>query len=454
MSRSPRLLFLAPALVVGGALLAGCGASDTPTPATPPPPTATATSVPPTATATRGPSATPTLPVPTGTVIGQPTQPSAPTPVSGSATATPTLPAGATLFERLAALGGVALPGGPTAASDPPHLVLASPDGTTVEALPGPEGSQSERDGIVSPDGKAVALVVDGALARLDLQTLFAERTRPLTELGDLGSFVTPCAWFPDSARLLFSFQGSGSLVPQGLAIYDWSTGDLAVVDSARLQSSGGFELRGCGAPSPDGASVYYTAIMGSGATGRSRLFVAPADGGPAQPLTAAATDVAGPPALGPDGARAVFDVTAADPPPVEDTNWEVASLDLAGGGSAVNLTLDGHYDVGGSVSPDGASVAFISNRDGTLALWTAPVAGGTPVKVAELPGEDAGFHRGVTSWSPDGSHIAVSVSLKDGPSSDLFVVDPAGGTVTPLGQRLRFLVQPRWLPDGSGLLY
>jgi Tol biopolymer transport system component len=57
-------------------------------------------------------------------------------------------------------------------------------------------------------------------------------------------------------------------------------------------------------------------------------------------------------------------------------------------GGGVRNLSSGGSSDDGlGTFSPDGSTVAFVSNRGGSWAMWAVPTSGGQPTKLFNLPG-------------------------------------------------------------------
>jgi TolB protein len=81
--------------------------------------------------------------------------------------------------------------------------------------------------------------------------------------------------------------------------------------------------------------------------------------------------------------------------------NWELFLTPL-GGGPLRNLTNNPAQDVAGAFSPDGRSIAFISNRDGVWARWVMNVDGGNPRKLKDVPeGFGPDWPTSRISWGP-----------------------------------------------------
>lgn len=106
-------------------------------------------------------------------------------------------------------------------------------------------------------------------------------------------------------------------------------------------------------------------------------------------------------------------------------------------------LTTTGRLDGEPTWSPDGQSIAYSSDRDGTFKIWIQRLRGGSPVAITSGPARDW-----QPSWSPDGQHIAFR-SERDG--GGLFIVPTAGGGARRIAG---FGYHPQWSPDGARLLF
>ncbi len=75
------------------------------------------------------------------------------------------------------------------------------------------------------------------------------------------------------------------------------------------------------------------------------------------------------------------------------------------------------------SLSPDGRSVAFVSNRDGHYDIYVGLITGGSLVRITN----DANL-KARPRWSPDGTKIAYS-RLNESGLWDIWEVPALGGT-------------------------
>jgi len=100
--------------------------------------------------------------------------------------------------------------------------------------------------------------------------------------------------------------------------------------------------------------------------------------------------------------------------------------------------------------SPDGKSIAFVSNMSGRNNLWLVPAEGGWPVQLTVSDQRQA-----APTWSPDGKWIAYQSDYDGDELWDIFLVSPKSGKVVNLtGTRTIAETNPTWSPDGRYLAY
>ncbi len=97
------------------------------------------------------------------------------------------------------------------------------------------------------------------------------------------------------------------------------------------------------------------------------------------------------------------------------------------------------------SFSPDGRSIAYISNRGGRWDVYVGLITGGTPVRITDDPSFEL-FPR----WSPDGSRLLFQ-RLNEKGLFDVWVVPALGGDARRI---ISSAVQPAWSPDGKEIAY
>ena len=105
--------------------------------------------------------------------------------------------------------------------------------------------------------------------------------------------------------------------------------------------------------------------------------------------------------------------------------------------------------DQSAQFSPDGARVAFVSNRSGKPAIWVANADGSNPAPLTASPRDFLGSPH----WSPDGRHIVVD-TVSPGQSWDLSVIDIANGQITPLVRDPSDDVAPSFSRDGNWIYF
>ncbi len=116
-----------------------------------------------------------------------------------------------------------------------------------------------------------------------------------------------------------------------------------------------------------------------------------------------------------------------------------------AGAARRVTETTD-QWNFEPHVSPDGASVAFVSTRSGDEQIWTQGLDGGAPARRTSFDGARLETPR----WSPDGKRIVFSARLAG--RADIYAVDASGGVAERLTRESSDAVLPSWSADGRSI--
>jgi TolB protein len=155
-------------------------------------------------------------------------------------------------------------------------------------------------------------------------------------------------------------------------------------------------------------------------------------------------------PALIPESAAAP--APKAGPPRVlvvssnKDGNWQIY-LVQASTGEVKNLSNNKSVEVEPVWSPDGARIAFVSDREGAQDIWTMKPDGTDAQQLTKKQGISSNLR-----WSPDGSRIAF-VSAKAG-RDQVYTVEVATGKVAQVTTDAIGARQPAWAPDGKKLSF
>ena len=178
--------------------------------------------------------------------------------------------------------------------------------------------------------------------------------------------------------------------------------------------------------------------------------------------------------ALSPDGAKALYTVNKIDAD--EDKEFSTIYLHDLTTGETRQMTNGKARDSLACWSPDGKSIAFLSDREGQTQLYLLPADGGEARQLTT-------FKRGIggsLAWSPDGAMIAFSakadteapdlatepyrvdrtvyrfdaIGYLDDEAQDVYVYELASGETRRLTEDRSNNSNLRWAPDGRRILY
>ena len=343
--------------------------------------------------------------------------------------------------------------------------MVAPVDGSPVRPLlPREEGTHIV---VLSPDGRQVLVqrfsggrstLWVGSFPDGDLRQLTTEETET----------ASAEAWSPDGRLVLYESRRTGT---SDLWVAEVETGELRqLTTDVRDDQDGSW--------SPDGQWIAFKSNRG----GQWDTWVMPASGGEATRVTAdLATE--SPPVWATSGASLLHVSSLATARMMHLSTEDGTSRELFG--------WTGHAITDPQPSPDGRTIAFVSNRSGSQGVWVVPSEGGEPRPVSagttrehyprwSPDGRQLAFtssrtgqpsvwittdtgktqrrlvdwdtHTDEHAWSPDGTRIALH-SARDARDYDLWVVPVDGGEATRLTSGM-FADMPQWSPDGSTIFF
>ena len=169
-------------------------------------------------------------------------------------------------------------------------------------------------------------------------------------------------------------------------------------------------------------------------------IYVTRPDGAGLRRLTTHPATDAGMVTWAPDGARIAFGTD-------RQGNGDVFVM-MADGGRQGALTRSPAEDGGASWSPDGARIAFWSDRRGDNDIYVMARDGGHLEALTSSPMDEI-----LPAWSPDGRTIAF-VGGPPGDSHDLWLMNADGSDRRRLTRTRTDEWWPSWSPDGKRIAY
>jgi len=160
-------------------------------------------------------------------------------------------------------------------------------------------------------------------------------------------------------------------------------------------------------------------------------------------------------------GGDFVFDPTIAPDGSLAWQEWNAPNMAWDGGFIRLRTrdgeirTVDGADDVSVSqprFSPDGRTLAYVSDRSGWWNLWAYDVTGGATRQLVQDDAEHGGPTWGPGgqsyAWAPDGKQIALSRT--SGGYSGVYLLDVVSGALRPLGPQDGSVQAVSWSPRGD----
>jgi Tol biopolymer transport system component len=326
--------------------------------------------------------------------------------------------------------------------ADGAHSPAWFPDGRALVFVSGPLGEEAiwkapwpggspvrllseARDPAISPDGKRIAFARPGPsgqmrIALVELADL--SRVDVLTSDGDGMLDHRDPAWSPDGRSLTYADFRDLWLVP--------ASGGPA----RRLTHEHAIDRQP--AWSPGGRFVYFSSMR----EGAWALWRAATNGtGPSRLTLGTGPEVQ--PSLSRGGTRLSYSTFV--------SNKDIVILDTRTGARS---RIAGERDESlGAVAPDGSSVVFSSDREGTYDLWVQELREGRPEGPPRRLTDQAGSEA-LPTFSPDGRWIAYGRVIDD--QRDIWIIPSLGGVSRRITSDPGVDVHPTWSPDGSRLAF
>lgn len=133
----------------------------------------------------------------------------------------------------------------------------------------------------------------------------------------------------------------------------------------------------------------------------------------------------------------------------ISPSNTEIF-IENIDGSNTTRLTTQSGEDVQPSLSPDGQSVVFASDRSGTTRIWTMGADGSNPA--ALNTGSSSTVSESAPRYSPGGDQILFNSPRTN--TSQIWVIPASGGTATQVTHEANGAFFGSWSSDGNSIYY
>jgi Tol biopolymer transport system component len=234
---------------------------------------------------------------------------------------------------------------------------------------------------------------------------------------------------------------------PNGNLIAFLKSLSSGVVELYTIPSNGGKEKRltfdnlvvGSEAWTRDGLEIVFSSNRG----GNTTLWRMPSEGGSPAPVTSSGEDI-GVIDIGKNGNNLAYSR------PMENINiWRLnLGMSVSDLKPATKLISSRQKQMGPQYSPDGRSIAFVSDRSGSMEVWICNSDGSNPIQFTFFRGPQVGSPR----WSPDGRSLLLDSREKG--NGNIYVMSSNGGTPHQLTSGKFENNIPSWSRDGRWIYF
>ncbi len=330
------------------------------------------------------------------------------------------------------------------------QLFTVNVEGADVNQLTEDGGTQPA----FSPDGKKIAYVKTKPqkteIPKRDVWVIPASGGTPV-QVSDLPGRATGPIWSPDGKMIAFTRKGGDDASKEICIVPVSETGNPEESPTQiELPLTTWDFLAGWTPENKIGVLLANPE--------HQAIYTVPASGGNATQVTPHGYTFH--PRWSPDGERIYFRWNGGDIASVPSEGGEISTVPLDAD-SNIFVALPG---AGNAVSPDGKKIAFSgakyffrdNKRDYEVDIYTIPIEGGEPKKLAISPGQDR-----FPCWSPDGKSIAF-IRYHEPPKEknnlimNICIVHKEGGEVRQLTSESDKVAYSNiaWSPDGKSIAY